>query len=620
MGAIEQRFAYQPALDGVRAIAVLLVLVYHAGFGWMSGGYVGVSVFFTLSGFLITTLALIEHDRTGRIDVGAFYARRLRRLLPASLLCLAGGITAARLHRFDGIAELRRDLWAALAQVYNWVLLANSDGYAEEMAKAARQRSPLDHYWSLAIEEQFYWLWPLALIVLLAAPRRRRLALFGAVWAAFVAVSITIAVVAGGSATYLATPARLPEILIGAVLAVAVHEGRRLAGGGWLALSGLVVVVGCAVWWQAAGGPAEDGCLPLFAIASVALIAGLQRASPLRTALSIAPLVWLGRVSYGVYLFHWPVYTLVDERRLDLDRTVLFAARLAITLVVAATSYYVIEVPVRARRVHWQQVGIVAAGACLVLAGVVVVVPDRDGTYTSVASATRQAAAIVPPGEDPGLEGRPLRVLVVGDSTAVATGEGLIEWAAAHPDEMQVTSRAAIGCGLNPVAIPPDDYRELCTEVLAGHVPAARSLRPDVVVAMVTFRDMEDRQWSAAEGVLTPSDERFQRHLLDGYEWFVATMHAAGAGTVLFVIPPTPALPATGAIAPMLDPHRIDAYRHVLRQLPNRLTDGIAIADLATWLEAQRDPPDRADGLHWTLDGAVEVATEFLVPEISRAV
>ncbi len=189
------RFAYQPALDGVRAVAVLLVLVYHAGFGWMSGGYVGVSVFFTLSGFLITTLALVEHDRAGRIDVGAFYSRRVRRLLPASLLCLAGVIIAARLHQFDGITELRRDLWAALAQVYNWVLLANSNGYAEEMAKAAGQRAPLDHYWSLAIEEQFYWVWPLVLIVLLRAGRRRRLALFGAVWGVFVAATMVLAVV-----------------------------------------------------------------------------------------------------------------------------------------------------------------------------------------------------------------------------------------------------------------------------------------------------------------------------------------------------------------------------------------------------------------------------------------
>ena len=156
--------------------------------------------------------------------------------------------------------------------------------------------------------------------------------------------------------------------------------------------------------------------------------------------------------------------------------------------------------------------------------------------------------------------------------------------------------------------------------MLAGLVPAVGELQPDVVVAMVTFRDMEDRQWSAAEGLLTPSDRRYRRHLLAGYEWFVTTMHLAGAGTVLFVVPPTPAVPAVGSIAPMLDPQRIEGYRQVLRALPLSFTDGIAVADMAGWLAAHPDPPARADGLHWTLDGAVEVAADFLVPAISQAV
>jgi hypothetical protein len=331
--------------------------------------------------------------------------------------------------------------------------------------------------------------------------------------------------------------------------------------------------------------------------------------------------VWLGRISYGVYLFHWPIFTLVDETWLALDRAALFVVRLLITVAAAAVSYYAIELPVRARRMRWRPVAAVAAGACVVVAGIVVIVPDRDGTYTYVAAATRQAAAIVPfgPGETTELGGRPVRVLVVGDSTAVAAAEGLIQWAAEHPDVMRVTSRAAIGCGVNPIAVPADGYSELCTEVLAGHIPAVRELEPDVVVAMVTFRDMEDRQWSAAEGLLTPSDRRFRRHLLDGYEWFATTMHAAGAGTVLFVIPPTPDLPAVGNIAPMLDPVRIEAYRQVLRALPLSFTDGIGVADMASWNVAHGDPPARPDGLHWTLDSAVEVAEDFLVPEILAA-
>src|SRR5262245_13617900 len=243
----------------------------------MSGGYVGVSVFFTLSGFLITSLALAEHGRTGRLDVGAFYGRRLRRILPASLVCLAGVMLAAWLHQFDGITELRRDLWAALAQLYNWRQLAHGDSYASEIAKAAGQRAPLDHYWSLAIEEQFYWVWPLALLVLLRAGRRSRLVLAGGVWVAFAVTAVAIAKWGGGAATYLATPARLPEILLGAFLAFAMHSRPSVPIGGWWAGGALGAVLVCAVTWPASGGPAEAGWLPLFAVASALLIAGLQR-------------------------------------------------------------------------------------------------------------------------------------------------------------------------------------------------------------------------------------------------------------------------------------------------------------------------------------------------------
>ena len=165
-------FARQPALDGVRALAVALVLLFHQG--WLSGGYVGVSVFFTLSGYLITSLALVEHDRTGRLDVRAFYGRRIKRLLPASLVCLVGVVVLAFTGVFDAVEHLRRDLWGALLQVYNWVSLSGDLSYAELVGGDEATRSPLDHYWSLAIEEQFYWVWPLVLVVVLRhSPRGR---------------------------------------------------------------------------------------------------------------------------------------------------------------------------------------------------------------------------------------------------------------------------------------------------------------------------------------------------------------------------------------------------------------------------------------------------------------
>ena len=166
--------AYQPALDGVRAISVIAVLLFHGGVAGFGGGYLGVSVFFTLSGFLITSLMLAEHDRRGRVEIGAFYVRRAKRLLPASLLCITSiALLAAATDWFDGVAALRRDLTGAVLQVANWVFLAGNGSYQQLLAQTAGQASPVEHYWSLAIEEQFYWLFPLAFVGLHRITRTR---------------------------------------------------------------------------------------------------------------------------------------------------------------------------------------------------------------------------------------------------------------------------------------------------------------------------------------------------------------------------------------------------------------------------------------------------------------
>ncbi|MGH9133576.1 MAG: acyltransferase family protein, partial [Ilumatobacteraceae bacterium] len=154
------RLPYQPALDGTRAIAVVMVLLFHGGVGWMGGGYIGVSVFFTLSGYLITSLLLAESDATGEVRVGAFLGRRARRLLPASAACIVSIAVCSRYGLLDGVANLERDLLGATFQVQNWVLLASGQSYTDLLADVGGQPSPLEHYWSLAIEEQFYWMWP----------------------------------------------------------------------------------------------------------------------------------------------------------------------------------------------------------------------------------------------------------------------------------------------------------------------------------------------------------------------------------------------------------------------------------------------------------------------------
>lgn len=635
-------FGHQPALDGLRGVAVSLVLAFHAGFSWMTGGYVGVSVFFTLSGYLITSLALHEWERNGRIDVVAFYSRRIRRLLPASLLCIAAVAVAGYAGAFAGVTNIRRDMWAALAQVYNWVTLAAGEDYATQMARVAGQRAPLDHYWSLAIEEQFYWLWPLALLVILRARRARRIAIVGGLAAAFTVSTLVIAVAAGGSATYLATPARLPEILTGALLAVvmlhrspgpgaAPHGGGRARPLALVALVGLGVIAWAAVAWPARSGPAYDGWLPAFSLASVAVIAGLQVPSPIRSALSWTPLVALGRISYGVYLFHWPVFTLIDERRIDTSRTVLFAVRLMVTLVVSVLSFRLVEMPIRRRPRDLPAVGRPAAGppwrrtfdlagaSCLAIGLIVVTVPDTDGSYTYVADETIASVAIPAVTADavlPPVSHRAVRVLVMGDSTARALGSGMIQYAYDHPGQMQVTSAAAVGCGLNMTGELPDtQFRDICLDVNRGLVDTVVRLRPDVVVAMVTMGDIEDRQWAAAEGTLAITDSRFADRLFDAYALLTAALVDAGAGDVMWVMPPIPRFYAAGEAAWSVDPARFAAYRGVLDRLA-AWSDRVTVADVPGWIASTGDEPDTDDGLHWTLDGAIDVTEQFLAPLI----
>jgi len=678
-------FAYQPALDGVRAVAVALVLLFHQG--WLDGGYLGVSVFFTLSGYLITSLALGEHDRTGRLDVGAFYGRRLRRLLPASLACLAGIVVLAGVGLFGGVDGLRRDIWGALAQVYNWVALSGGQTYAELVAAGNGPVSPVEHYWSLAIEEQFYWVWPVVLVAVLRAGRRRRvLAVAGLAAAAGVAAPL-IAGVWGPDAAYWATPARLGEILVGALVAVVLHGRRRdvslPAGISWLAVAGLAVVVWAAVTWPSGAGPAYDGWLPVFALASAALVVGLQVPSPLRQALGAAPLVALGAISYGVYLYHWPVYVVLDAERTGLAAVPLFAVRITVTLAVAVVSYRALERPIRAGRLRWRPGLPAALAGCAAIAIAVAVVPADSTPYWMRRGAEASAATLAPiasvaelrvvePAATPpatvaptttttvaamttavattalatttlattttttlppvpavpplptGLS-RPVRIMVVGDSTAWATGDGMVDWAADHADIARVAVQAAPGCGFIRGGLVPtdadDSFRGACEDFRDDRIPSSlRSLHPDVVVGMVTFRDLTDRVWDDAEGPLGPSDERFYARLVDDYDVATQEFLSGGASDVLWVLAPIPdVLPPNEGWVQALDPARYERYAAALHEVAARHPGQAGVVDLAAWLAAQPALPERPDGLHWSLDAASAIATDFLGPIVTTA-
>jgi len=343
-------FTYQPALDGVRALAIVLVLLFHLGYAWMPGGYLGVSVFFTLSGFLITSLLLDERTRTHYIRVRSFYARRIRRLLPASLVCLAG-ISVLVAAGVAAVADTpRSDIVGALLQLTNWQRLLAHQSYADLF----RAPSPVAHFWSLAIEEQFYWVWPVAMAAMTAWAARHRRSMVGPLVGCYVLFSASAVLTArflGADAAYYASWSRFAEILAGAAMA-AVLAGRTVPrGAARFAPPCLAAIIVLAVITPSAGGWAYSGGLPLFALLTAGLIVGLQPDSATRRTLSQRPIVWVGRVSYELYLFHWPIFLLVSEETTGWRGIALTSLRLAITVAVSAAVFYAIEQPVRTRRV-----------------------------------------------------------------------------------------------------------------------------------------------------------------------------------------------------------------------------------------------------------------------------
>jgi peptidoglycan/LPS O-acetylase OafA/YrhL len=349
------RLAYRPGLDGVRALAVGGVVLYHARALGVSGGFLGVDVFFVLSGFLITSLLLDEHARSGTIDLVRFWLARVRRLLPAAVLVIALSLLAVALFSSEDLPSLRGDSLASLLYVNNWhQVLADRSYFA-----AFGRPSLLQHYWSLAVEEQFYLLWPPLLMLALRRMRPQQVMLW-VLGAAVVSVVLLLVMYDprhDATRVYYGTDTRATPLLLGVALAFvwpAMRSARPIVGGARLALDGIgvaglaLVVHGMLAWNDFSPFTYRVGLL-LAAFGAALLIASVAHpSSRVGWALGWAPLVWIGRRSYGIYLWHWPVMAMT---RPDLDirasKWLLVTLQLAITLGLAALSYRYVEMPVR---------------------------------------------------------------------------------------------------------------------------------------------------------------------------------------------------------------------------------------------------------------------------------
>jgi peptidoglycan/LPS O-acetylase OafA/YrhL len=354
----DSRLPYLPGVDALRAIAVIAVFLYHAGVGWMPGGFLGVDVFFVISGYLITSLLLSERRRTGAVRLGQFWIRRARRLLPAVGVMIAVTMIVAAIVEPDRMTALRGDAISSLAYVANWHFVFEHQAYFDQFQRPSLFR----HLWSLSVEEQFYLFWPLAFAAGMTLLGRRRL-LLGVLGGAIASLALTWIIFdpADASRVYYGTDTHATGLLIGVALALVWNpwQLQRAKPGRWCGpVLDVVGVVGLA-YVVLSFLQVHDYDLALFhggylwlALASAAVIAVVAHpAARLGGLLAQAPLVWLGLRSYSFYLWHWPVLALTRPGLdVSLPRGVLIPLQLLVVLALADLSYRFVELPFRGKR------------------------------------------------------------------------------------------------------------------------------------------------------------------------------------------------------------------------------------------------------------------------------
>ena len=647
-------FGYSPALDGIRAFAVASVVLFHAGVGGLAGGFLGVDSFFVLSGFLITSLLLAERLRNGRIDLGRFWVRRARRLMPALLAMLAATVVAGHfLLDSDALGLLRTDAYAALAYVANWRMIFRGTGYVAATAAP----SPLQHTWSLGIEEQFYLLWPLILAGLLAwlAARKAR-----AVLLAFCATGIVVSQVLCSrlfdpnaiSRAYYGTDTRAQALLIGAALAAilapaAVRPAPRHEGKSRHLVLGALGLAGAAttLWlWHAATDDARwmyDGGLTLAALATALVVAHavVSPRSPTARLLALPPLVALGRISYGVYLWHWPLFTYVTSDATGLSRWPLLAVRLLGTLAVAAASYRLIEQPIRhgalVRLLPRRVPTVVTAGAfgLMVVAIALSTTPPPQPSPAAAAPVIitmtgkgagrpKASAPINRPGRPKGA-GKEPRITFFGDSVSWVIGTYLPK----HPG-MWTSVRAIEGCGIATLpqiiqlGTPHTNYPG-CTAWQSRWQRGVDKDNPDVAVIELNRWELMDRMYQGSYQHV--GDPGYDSYLLAQLDKAVSIAGSRGAAVVLLTAAYTHrAERPDGSLYGEDQPARVDAWNALVRQEAARHPGKVTVLDLNpvvcpqgkfTWsIGGLRI---RSDGLHYTPAGVQQIIAPWLLPKLA---
>jgi len=640
------KFGYHPGLDGVRGLAMAVIFVFHAGSDLFPGAPLSLSVFFTLSGYLITRLLLDEAIRTGALDLSRFWARRLRRLLPAAL---AGIGLVLVLATFSALQVdpygLKIDVFGALGYSANWRFLFGGRSYGDLF----EQPSPLLHYWSLAVEEQFYLLLPLTVWLVLRRSSRardfrlrvRRVLLVG------IALSLATSIVAGAAGNYdfvyYSLPSRAGELLVGGVFATfagVARAGARPAKP-WATAVGFASLIAIGVLctiptptdgWIGYGG------LTVFAVLSATMIAAGTPAGPFASVLGFWPFRMLGIISYGLYLYHWPVILWLTPDRTGLDGTLLVLLQAAVTIALAVLSYKLLERPIRTgARLRGQParlaapIGIAAMAVCGSFVTSNLSAPAHLD-FAAAAEAVNVGQSGAPKTAPPAVSPEPGAAIVptiafFGDSTGLMTAKGFKGWAEDQTHVRLVGGAAWYGCGIVREGKARFNGEEFdpgaCGGLREQWSRAVDEAQPQVAVIQAGPIDVDDHLLPGDTKWRAPGDPKFDAILKASMLEAVDVFLERGVVPIWLTSPRIEPSRSTQPPNddPAGDPARMRRFNEILAEVALERPQ-LRVVDLDRWMRrwpgGEFDPALRPDGVHFDEAAAAEHVSPWLAREILR--
>jgi peptidoglycan/LPS O-acetylase OafA/YrhL len=598
---------YIPEFDGLRGVAVLGVFAFHLGF--IDGGYLGVDLFFVLSGFLITTLLIHEKTTSGSISIQRFWIRRVRRLLPALLLFLiVVGILIQIYSEESSYLRIRNDMLATMLYVANWrSIFAEHDYWA-----LFSSSSPLSHTWSLAIEEQFYLFWPIVVVGSFSISKTplnllTKIAIYGGFLSVFLLVFIYLSNNDAMSRVYYGTDTRISAILFGAALSVyqARSKSTKIAS---------VVIPRSVVWisigyltssWFLLAGDNPllyQGGLLLSSVSVVVVILAIiqKRSILLNRVLAFGPLRSVGLISYGLYLWHYPIFIFIEEHYSWLNPYWSLCLKIVLTFIIATASYLFLELPIRNRK--WSP----RTNALLLLLALTCL----SGEYYFV---TRNAVILplqtnfMSINLEKNTDISEQRILIVGDSVAVNLARGISEFSDKTTESLNIFG--VTGCGiLGNIDVKQNNGRVVlisnCDQIRANWKQKLITFKPSVVIFMYGG-PMTDR---LINGIWShPCDSNFNKVY---QEKLTSAVELFSSNGVLVVLP-TIAYSTISSNVNIAFHQRMDCINEIFRDV-SASNKGAIIIELGKFIcpsNLCRTEIDgiilREDGLHYSNEGAI---------------